>query len=95
MNIVYYICVLKALKVKIYLLKAFVDFFSNIPKVFRRSKTFRVLLLIVLFKFLLFYGFLKAFLYPRYLKPKWESEQHRIDSVTDDLIEKRKTKNHD
>ncbi len=62
---------------------------------FRRSRTFRILLLIVLFKFLLFYGFLKAYLYPRYLKPKWESEQHRIDSVTEDLIKNQKNKKYD
>lgn len=76
-------------------MKALKDFFSNIPKTFRRSKTFRVLLIIVLFKFLIFYGFLKAYLYPRYLKPKWESEQHRIDSVTDDLIKNQKNKKYD
>ena len=76
-------------------MKALVDFFSNIPNVFRRSRMFRVLLIVVLFKFLIFYGFLKAFLYPRYLKPKWESEQHRIDSVTEDLIKNQNNKNHD
>lgn len=76
-------------------MKALIDFLSNIPKVFRRSRTFRVLLIIVLFKFIIFYGFLKAFLYPRYLKPKWESEQHRIDSVTEDLIKNQNNKNHD
>ena len=76
-------------------MKALVAFFSNIPNVFRRSRMFRVLLIVVLFKFLIFYGFLKAFLYPRYLKPKWESEQHRIDSVTDDLIKNQNNKNHD
>jgi hypothetical protein len=61
----------------------------------KRSKMAKILLIIILIKFLIFYGFLKGFLYPRYLKPKWESEQHRIESVTHDLIQPLNTISYD
>ncbi len=67
-------------------------FFQSIFQYFRNSKTARVLLLIVLIKFSIFYGLFKSFLFPRYFKPKWESEQHRIDDVTKDITNN-KTKN--
>jgi hypothetical protein len=51
----------------------------------------KTLLLIVLIKVLIFYGFLKGFLYPRYLKPKWESDEHRSNEVMKDLLNKPKT----
>ncbi|HPF92904.1 MAG TPA: DUF4492 domain-containing protein [Tenuifilaceae bacterium] len=58
---------------------------------FRYSKLAKALLLIVLIKILIFYGFLKGFLYPRYLKPKWESDEHRSNEVMKDLLNKPKT----
>ncbi len=67
------------------------DGFNNI----RKSRMAKILLLIIFFKFLIFYGLLKGFLYPRYLKPKWESEQHRIESVTEDLIQPIKNNSND
>lgn len=62
-------------------------FWENIFNVFRQSRLARILLLIVLLKFLIFYGFLKGFLYPRYLKPKWESQEQRSEEVMQNLIQ--------
>ncbi len=69
--------------------------FFPVISFFRASKTARILLLIVLIKFTIFYGFFKSFLFPRYLKPKWESEQHRIDEVTKVMTKETKTQNND
>lgn len=57
----------------------------------RGSRLAKTLLIIIAIKFLIFYGFLKGFLYPRYLKPKWESQEHRRDAVIDDLLTKPNT----
>lgn len=69
--------------------------FTNIYRTFRYNRIARILLIIVIIKFSILYGFLKSYLYPRYLKPKWESKQERIDAVTDDLIKQHKLQNHD
>lgn len=58
---------------------------------FRNSKLAKALLIIVLIKIFIFYGFLKGFLYPRYLKPKWDSKEHRSNEVMKDLLNKPKT----
>ena len=58
---------------------------------FQHSRLAKTLLLIVLIKILVFYGFLKGFLYPRYLKPKWESKEDRSNQVFEDLLSKPKT----
>jgi hypothetical protein len=65
--------------------------FENIYTTFKTSRLARVLLLIVLLKAIVFYGFLKGFLYPRYLKPKWESDEHRSKQVLEDLLNKPNT----
>ena len=62
---------------------------------FRNSKLAKILLIIVLIKILIFYGFLKGFLYPRYLKPKWDSKEHRSNEVMKDLLKKPKTYTYD
>ncbi|MGI6320676.1 MAG: DUF4492 domain-containing protein [Bacteroidales bacterium] len=62
----------------------------SIRQLFRQSKIFRSLLIIVIIKFAIFYLFLKAFLYPRYLKPKWDSEEQRIEAITNDLTKNQK-----
>ena len=64
---------------------------TNTIAFFRNSKLAKALLLIVLIKILIFYGFLKGFLYPRYLKPKWDSNEHRSNDVMNDLLNKPKT----
>lgn len=68
---------------------------GGMVSLFRRSKVARILLLIVLFKFIVFYGFLKGFLYPRYLKPKWESDEHRSNHVINDLLNRPNTYHYD
>ena len=65
--------------------------FANIYDTFRRSQLARILLIIVLFKILIFYGFLKGFLYPRFLKPKWDSPEHRSNDVLNDILNKPNT----
>lgn len=65
--------------------------FATILNTFRHSRLARILLLIFLIKFAIFYGFLKGFLYPRYLKPKWESDEQRSNQVLDNLLNKPKT----
>jgi hypothetical protein len=59
---------------------------SGIVRLFRNSGLARILLIIVLIKFIVFYGFLKGFLYPRYLKPQYESDNHRSEEVMRDLL---------
>ncbi len=71
------------------------DIFKHIYGVFRSSRTARVLLLIVLIKLSLFYGFFKNYWFPTHLKPVWESEQHRIEDVTKTIISTPKNKNND
>jgi hypothetical protein len=75
--------------------KAIGEIAKNIYRTFSQSRLAKSLLIIVLLKILIFYGFLKGFLYPRYLKPKWESEQHRSNQVMDDLLNKPKTSTYD
>jgi hypothetical protein len=60
-------------------------FFTDGYRAIRSSRLARILLLILLFKFVMFYGFLKGFLFPRYLKPKYESDKHRSEQVIQDL----------
>lgn len=59
------------------------------------SRLARLLLLIVFIKFIVFYGFLKGFLYPRYLKPQYENELHRSEQVMRDLIDTGKLYHYD
>jgi ATP/ADP translocase len=68
------------------LLSGFVGIFVTIYNKLRSSKIARTLLIIVIIKFSIFYGFFKSYLFPVHLKPKWETEQHRIDDVTNSLI---------
>lgn len=56
-----------------------------------RSRLAKTLLIIVAIKFFIFYGVLKGFVYPRYLKPKWDSKEQRRDAVMDDLLKKPNT----
>jgi hypothetical protein len=63
----------------------------NVFVFFKNSKTARILLLIVIIKFSIFYGFFKSYLFPRYLKPKWETEEHRINEVTRTIINQQNT----
>ena len=63
---------------------------ESILAIIRRSRLARILLFILLIKFLVFYGFLKGFLYPRYLKPNYESDQHRSEQVMKDLLNTQK-----
>ena len=69
----------------------FLDFFKDGFQAVRASRLAKILLLILLFKFIFFYGFLKAFLFPRYLKPHYESDQHRSEQVIQDLTKSRDT----
>lgn len=52
-----------------------------------RSRLVKILLLIILLKFMVFYGFLKGFLYPKFLKPQYDSPQHRSEEVMKDLLQ--------
>lgn len=61
------------------------DFFRDGYHAIRASRLAKILLLILLFKFILFYGFLKGFLFPRYLKAHYESDRHRTEQVIRDL----------
>ncbi len=69
--------------------------FKHIYDTFRKSRTARVLLIIVIIKLSIFYGFFKSYWFPVHLKPEWESEQHRIDDVTKKLLSTPKNKNND
>ena len=68
---------------------------TNTIATFRKSKLAKALLIIVLIKILIFYGFLKEFLYPRFIKPKWDSKEHRSNDVMKDLLNKPKTYTYD
>lgn len=56
-----------------------------------RSRLAKTLLIIIAVKLFIFYGVLKGFVFPRYLKPKWDSDEQRRDAVIDDLIKKPNT----
>jgi len=71
----------------------FIKGFIVIP--LRESRLAKILLLIVFFKFVVFYGFLKGFLYPRYLKPKFESEQQRSEQVIEHITQSGKQIHYD
>jgi len=75
--------------------KGFIGFFKSLYLPVKKSKLAKILLLIVFLKFLIFYGFLKGFLYPRYLKPKYESPEHRSEQVIQDLTKSTKQQQHD
>lgn len=70
-------------------------FFTDAFRAVRASRLARILLLILLFKVIMFYGFLKGFLFPRYLKPRYESEEHRTEQVIQDLTRKTKSERDD
>ncbi|MFO8055341.1 MAG: DUF4492 domain-containing protein [Bacteroidales bacterium] len=67
---------------------------QHIYGIFRNSKTARLLFLILVIKLSIFYGFFKSYWFPVHLEPKWESEQHQIDEVTERIINTPKN-NHD
>ncbi len=74
---------------------AIVQIVTNTITTFRNSKLAQALLIIVLIKIFIFYGLLKGFIYPRYLKPKWDSKEHRSNDVMKDLLNKPKTYTYD
>lgn len=74
---------------------AIIQVVTNTITTFRNSKLAQVLLIIVLIKIFIFYGLLKGFIYPRYLKPKWDSKEHRSNEVMKDLLNKPKTYTYD
>jgi len=63
---------------------------NNIIYTFRHHKLAKKLLIIFLIKFTLLFIILKAIIYPNYLKPKYDSTQHRIESVTEQIINNQK-----
>jgi hypothetical protein len=77
------------------MLNWFLDFFSDGFRAIRASRLAKILLLILLFKFIMFYGFLKGFLFPRYLKPHYESDRHRSEQVIQDLTRSRADNPHE
>lgn len=70
-------------------------FFRDVASSISTSRLAKILLLIILLKFIFFYGFLKGFLFPRYLKPQYESEQHRSEQVLEDLTKTTKPAEND
>jgi len=84
----------KILKVSQFL-KTTAGIFSSGFELIRSSRLAKILLLIVFIKFMIFYGFLKGFLYPKYLKPHYESDAHRSEQVLDDLTTPHKTVTND
>ncbi|MBW6496819.1 MAG: DUF4492 domain-containing protein [Bacteroidales bacterium] len=66
-------------------LKTIAGIFSSGFELIRSSRLAKILLLIVFIKFMIFYGFLKGFLYPKYLKPHYENDAHRTEQVLHDL----------
>lgn len=77
------------------LLKMFAATAGVIYRTIRNSRLARMLLMILLIKFIFFYGFLKGFLYPRYLKPRYENAEHRSQQVTKDLLNNQKEQIYD
>ncbi len=84
----------KHLKVRQFL-KTTAGIFSSGFELIRSSRLAKILLLIVFIKFMIFYGFLKGFLYPKYLKPHYESDAHRTEQVLHDLTTPHKTVTND
>ncbi|TCO10557.1 DUF4492 domain-containing protein [Natronoflexus pectinivorans] len=63
------------------------EFFLYIYKKVKESSLAKILLLIIFLKFAMFYGFLKGYLYPTFLKPKYENEDHRSEEVIKKLLD--------
>src|SRR5690554_6142516 len=74
---VYHSCLFNMGKMLKGFLNSFVSIFVSGYQMFRRSRLARILLIIVVVKFLVFFGLLKGFLYPRFLEPHYESEQQQ------------------
>ncbi|MFO7923315.1 MAG: DUF4492 domain-containing protein [Bacteroidales bacterium] len=68
------------------LLNMIVKMSSGILIIIRNPSLARILILIVFIKFLVFYVFLKGFLYPKYLSPHYESDEQRSEQVIRDLV---------
>lgn len=66
-------------------------FFAYIYSKIADSRLVKILLIIVIIKFAIFYGFLKGYLYPVHLKPKYESPEHRSEEVLKRLLNETNT----
>jgi len=58
------------------------------------SKLAQVLLLVIFIKFLILYGFFKGYLAPK-LRPKYDSQEHRIEEVIRHITNPIKPTNYD
>lgn len=58
----------------------------NIYITFRTNALAKKLLIMLIIKFVLLFIILKAIVYPLYLKPKYENDQKRIETITNRLI---------
>jgi hypothetical protein len=61
-------------------------FFFHIYSKIAGSRLVKTLLIIIIIKFAVFYGFLKGYLYPVHLKPKYENNEHRSEEVLKRLL---------
>ena len=69
--------------------------YRGILQYFKKSKLARILLFIVIIKLAIFYGFFKKYYFPKYMNPKWKSEQQRIEYTKETIIKNHKSNRHD
>jgi hypothetical protein len=60
--------------------------FSAIYLFIKGSRLAKILLIIVIVKMLIFHGLFQSFLFPKYFKPKYDSEKQQIDDVVKHIV---------
>lgn len=56
------------------------------------SRLAKILIIIVIIKMLIFHGLFQGYLFPKYFKPKYDSEKQQIDDVVKHIVPEHKIK---
>jgi len=64
--------------------------FFSVYLYIKGSRLAKILIIIVIIKMLIFHGLFQGYLFPKYFKPKWDSEQHQIEDVVKHIVPKPK-----
>lgn len=75
-----------------HLIAPFRSVYLAIFQYLKNSKLAKILIIIVIIKMLIFHGLFQGFLFPKYFKPKWDSEKHQIEDVVKHIVPEQKNK---
>lgn len=64
--------------------------FFSVYHYIKGSRLAKILIIILIIKMLIFHGLFQGYLFPKYFKPKWDSEQHQIEDVVKHIVPKQK-----